>query len=111
MNKYFMPKQVMPKFLPYPEFLLKSDLNLAARETYALLLHRTTLSQLNGWTDENDRVFVIYPIAELAKDLGCCEMTVKRALKALDDADLIERRRVGFDKANLIFPKLPTEQF
>lgn len=110
MNEYFKEKQMMPKYLPYPEFLLQTPISHTAREAYALLLSRTTLSQQNGWTDKNGHVFVFYPVAELAKDLGCSEMTVKRALKELDKADLIERRRRGFDKVNFIFPKLPTEQ-
>ena len=110
MNINLKADSALPQFLPYPKFLLCSELSLSARELFALLLNRATLSQMNGWGDENGKVFVIYPIEELAKDLGCSNATVKRALLSLGKADLIERRRYTFNGANRIFLKLPTEQ-
>lgn len=110
MNKKIDMDNKLPEYLPYPKFLLKSDLPLAAREVYALLLHRTTISQINNWTDDEGNVFVIYPILELAKELNCSDMTIKRALKTLTEADLIERRRTTFNGANRLFLKFPEEQ-
>ena len=110
MNINFKADTALPQFLPYPKFLVGSKLSLSARVVYALLLQRTTLSQMNGWTDEDGKVFVVYPIEELASDLGCSTATVKRALLSLDEADLIERRRYAFDGANRIFLKLPMDQ-
>ena len=42
----------LPPYLPYPRFLLQTDLTQTAKLLYALLLDRATLSQANGWLDE-----------------------------------------------------------
>ena len=59
----------LPPYLPYPRFLLKMDISQTAKLLYALLLDRTTLSQRNGWQDDNGRTFIVYPIAEIAEML------------------------------------------
>ena len=86
----------LPAYLPYPRFLLETDLSHTARELYALLLDRSTLSQKNGWQDSEGRTYIVYPIAEIAEmlDKGCT--TIKGALNELDAAGLLERRRTGF---------------
>ena len=57
----------LPPYLPYPRFLLKMDISQTAKLLYALLLDRTTLSQRNGWQDNQGRTFIVYPIAEIAE--------------------------------------------
>ena len=59
----------LPAYLPYPRFLLETDLSHTARELYALLLDRSTLSQKNGWQDSEGRTYIVYPIAEIAEML------------------------------------------
>ena len=59
----------LPPYLPYPRFLLKMDISQTAKLLYALLLDRTTLSQRNGWQDDQGRTFIVYPIAEIAEML------------------------------------------
>ena len=99
----------LPRYLPYPEFLLRTEISLTARQVYAMLLDRTTLSQKNGWVDENGSVFVIYTIKKIADATGKCVTTIKHALKELSDRGLIERRRNGFNMPNMIFAKLPVD--
>lgn len=67
----------LPAYLPYPRFLLETDLSHTARELYALLLDRSTLSQKNGWQDSEGRTYIVYPIAEIAEmlDKGRTERT------------------------------------
>lgn len=57
----------LPAYLPYPRFLLETDLSHTARELYSLLLDRSTLSQKNGWQDSEGRTYIVYPIAEMAE--------------------------------------------
>ena len=97
----------LPAYLPYPRFLLETDLSHTARELYALLLDRSTLSQKNGWQDSEGRTYIVYPIAEIAEmlDKGCT--TIKGALNELDAAGLLERRRMGFSAANRLYVKVP----
>ena len=107
---YMTDQTRLPVFLPYPRFLLDMDLTQTARVLYALLLDRSTLSRKNGWKDRQEHIYLIYTIAELAKDLGKSHMTIKKALNELTDAGLLEKRKQGFSKPNLLFVRLPAEE-
>ena len=104
---YITADTAMPQFFPYPCFLLKMDLSYTARLLYALLLDRITLSQKNGWQDGEGRIFIVYPVAEIAEmlDKGCT--AIKGALKELDAAGLLERERRGFSAPNRLYVKVP----
>ena len=97
----------LPQYLPYARFLLNTDLSHTAKLLYTLLLDRATLSQKNNWVDEQGRIYVIYPLSHLAKDLGCCISSVTRAFSELENAQLMERIRSGFSKPSRILLKVP----
>ena len=59
----------LPPYLPYPRFLLQTDLTQTAKLLYALLLDRATLSQANGWLDEGGRIYLVFPIEKIAAAL------------------------------------------
>ena len=99
----------LPPYLPYPRFLLKMDISQTAKLLYALLLDRTTLSQRNGWQDDQGRTFIVYPIAEIAEMLDKGQTAIKAALNELDAAGLLERKRAGFSAANRLYVKLPPQ--
>ena len=103
-SDYLTVTTPLPQYLPYPRFLLDTDLSHTAKLLYTLLLDRATLSQKNNWMDE--RGFV----SALSKALRCSTMSIKRALRSLEDADLIERRRGRITVPNSIFVKVPTAQ-
>ena len=83
----------LPAYLPYPRFLLKMEISQTAKLLYALLLDRSTLSQKNKWQDGEGRIYIIYPIAEIAEILDKGSTTIKGALNELDTAGLLERER------------------
>ena len=91
----------------YPVSLLKMEISQTAKLLYALLLDRSTLSQKNGWQDGEGRIFIVYPVAEIAEmlDKGCT--AIKGALKELDAAWLLERERRGFSAPNRLYVKVP----
>ena len=97
---YIRADTTLPAYLPYPRFLLKMEISQTAKLLYALLLDRSTLSQKNGWQDGEGRIFIVYPVAEIAEmlDKGCT--AIKGALKELDAAGLLERERRGFSAPN-----------
>ena len=99
----------MPPFIPYPRFLLEMGLSYTAMLLYALLLDRTTLSRKNGWEDDKGRIFIVYPVAEMAGTLHKTTVTVQTALNELDRAGLVERRRRGFSIPNRLYVKLPPD--
>ena len=109
-SNYLTADTPLPQYLPYARFLLNTDLSHTAKLLYTLLLDRATLSQKNGWVDERGFVYVIFPLSSLSEVLQCSTMSVKRALRSLEDADLIERRRGRIAAPNSIFVKVPTEQ-
>ena len=109
-SDYLTVTTPLPQYLPYARFLMDTDLSHTAKLLYTLLLDRATLSQKNNWVDERGFVYVIFPISSLSEALRCSTMSIKRALRSLEDADLIERRRGRITVPNSIFVKVPTEQ-
>ena len=107
MAEYMTVKTIIPSYIPYPRFILKMDLSHTARLLYALLLDRSTLSQKNGWTDSEGRVYIVYPIAEIAEILDKGRTTIQDALNELANAGLMERKRTRFAAANHIYVKVP----
>lgn len=100
----------IPAFLPYPRFLLKIELTNTARVLYAMLLDRAKLSRRNGWKDEKGQIYLIYPISNMAKDLGKSQTTTKKAMQELGDAGLVEKKRQGFCMPNILYIKIPQEE-
>lgn len=105
-----MPNTPLPQYLPYARFLLDTDLNHTAKMVYTLLLDRATLSQKNNWVDERGFVYVVFPLSSLSEILRCSTMSIKRALRSLEDTGLIERKRGKLAVPNSIFVKIPAEQ-
>ena len=106
-SDYLKPNMPLPQYLPYARFLLDADLSHTAKLLYTLLLDRATLSQKNNWVDDWGRIYVIYPLSNLAKDLGCCVSSVTRSFTELEKANLVERVRYGFSKPSHILLKVP----
>ena len=97
-------------FYRIPKILFSQDkfwnVSTDAKLLYGILLDRMNLSARNGWLDEAGRVYIIFTIGEIKESLGCAE---KKAVKLLDElekkAELIERKRQGLGKPNLIYVK------
>ncbi len=110
MTEFITPESRLRGYLVIPRSVLRMDLNATELQVYLLLLDRARLSARNpGWQDENGRVYLVYPIREMARALGKSESTVKAALAKLEKRDLVLRRRTGFCRPNRIFVKLPEE--
>ncbi len=110
MNRLFTADSVMPSYLIYPRALLKMDLSATENAVYMLLLDRARLSARNwNWRDREGKVFLCYPILELARALGRSDTAVKKALQGLEKRQLISRKRQGLGKPNRIYVLLPQE--
>ena len=81
-SDYLKPNMPLPQYLPYPRFLLDTDLSHTAKLLYTLLLDRATLSQKNNWMDECGFVYVIFPLSSLSDALRCSTMSIKRVALA-----------------------------
>ena len=105
--EYITAETIIPPYLPYPRFLLKMDLSQTAKLLYALLLDRSTLSQKNGWQDSEGRIYIVYPVTEIAEILDKGRTTIQDTLNELAAAGLMERKRTRFAAANHIYVKVP----
>lgn len=99
-------------FYRIPKALFKeerfSGLSIEAKILYGFLLDRMSLSMSNGWFDEENRVYVVYTIEDVAQDLGCGRDKAIKVLAELDTKKgigLIERKRQGFGKPDIIYVK------
>lgn len=82
-----------------------SSLSLEAVFLYGILLDRTSLSRKNGWIDERGHVFIVYPVEEISKLTGKCKNRILALMKELSDIGLVERKRQGLTKPNIIYVK------
>ena len=98
----------VPQYIPFPRFLLDMKLSHTAKLIYSVLLYRANLSKINGWIDEQGRVYITYPVTEIAENLHKGVSVIKEGLSALDRAGLTERKR-NFSAPDTIYVKLPTE--
>ena len=106
-SDYLKPNMPLPQYLPYARFLLDTDLSHTAKLLYTLLLDRATLSQKNNWVDAQGRIYVVYPLSKLSKDLRYSLSSITRAFAELENAQLVERIRSGFSKPSRILLKVP----
>ena len=82
------------------------NVSAEAKILYGLFLDRMGLSARNKWVDEQGRVYIIYTIDQIMKAIGCSDKKVNRMLRELEVvAGLIERKRQGLGKPNLIYVK------
>ena len=111
LNKLYTDEESLRCYYAYPKGLLGLRLSDTDKSVYLLLLDRARLSGRSGgdWRDAQGRTFLIYPVASLAKDLGCSKSAVCNSLNVLEKTDLIHRQRLGMGKPNRIYVKLPPE--
>ena len=99
-------------FYRIPKILFKDkmfkDVSAEAKVLYGLMLDRMGLSIKNRWVDEENRVYIIYTIADIMEDLNCADQKAGKLLSELDTVKgvgLIERKRQGLGKPNIIYVK------
>ena len=97
-HKYYQIPQEL-----FESSLYKDKLNSDSKILYAFLLDRLSLSIRNHWVDNANRIFLIFTRQEVQEKLGLSEKTVTKAFKQLVDTDLIEEKRQGLGKPNLIY--------
>lgn len=73
---------------------------------YGILLDRMNLSQKNGWLDPDGRVYIIFTVEEITEAFQCASQKAVKLLAELETkAGLIERKRQGLGKPNLLYVK------
>lgn len=84
------------------------DLSCEAKVLYGLMLDRMSLSLKNHWMDEEERVYIIFTVNNICELMNCGTQKAVRLLKELDvktGIGLIEKKRLGLGKPNVIYVK------
>ena len=98
---YRIPRQLIVG----PEF---KHVSTDAKLLYGLMLDRMGLSARNGWYDEENRVFIYYPLDEIKEALNCGNDKAVKLLAELDTGKgigLIQRVKQGQGKPAMIYVK------
>lgn len=82
-----------------------ADLSVNAKLLYGVLLDRMNLSMKNRWFDSENRVYIIYQIAEIMEDFNFSKKTAVRYLNELEDFGLVEKKRRGLGLPSLLYVK------
>lgn len=112
LDYYYGNEAEQYSFYRIPKILFTDDrfkaVSVEAKVLYGLLLDRMALSIKNSWLDEDGRVFIIYTISDVMETLCCAEQKANKLLSELDSTKgvgLIERKRRGLGKPNVIYVK------
>ena len=96
-------------FYRIPRLLIKDQhfkgLSSDAKLLYGLMLYRMALSMKNHWLDNENRAYIIYSISNVMDDINCSKPTCVKIMKELDSFGLIERKRKGLGKPDIIYVK------
>lgn len=79
------------------------NMGIDAKVIYAFLKDRMSLSNHNGWKDENGDIYLLFSQESIADILNCSVSTVSRAMRSLRQYDLIDVIRQGLNKPNKIY--------
>ena len=108
---YFYGQQAEQfSFYRIPKMLFTDDrfwnVSTDAKLLYGILLDRMNLSARNGWMDAAGRVYIIFTLEETMAALNCGDNKATKLYNELEKkCGLIERKRQGLGKPNLIYVK------
>ena len=96
-------------FIRIPKTMLTektfSSLSLQAKMLYGILLDRMGLSMKNGWFDSENKVYIIYQIAEIQEDLGFSKKKAIDYLNELESFGLVKKKRRGLGLPSILYVK------
>ncbi len=104
---YHISDVLKEEYIKFPLGLLAEtkyrDMSLEAKMIYSLLLNRLTLSQKNGWINEDGEVYLIYTREDAADTLNLSYKKTIAAFKELIAAELLLEHRQGRGYPNLLY--------
>ena len=108
-NYYYGNQADQFSFIRIPRVLLLDalfePLTIQAKLLYGVLLDRMGMSMRNGWLDEENRVYIIYQIAEIQEDLGFSKKKAIDFLTELEQFGLVEKKRRGRGLPSILYVK------
>ena len=111
-NYYYGKEAESFSFFRIPKLLFTdpifAKLSSDAKVLYGILLDRMNLSMKNNWIDEENKVYLIFTIEEIAEIMCCATQKATKILQELDDKKgigLVEKKRLGLGKPNILYVK------
>lgn len=111
-NYYYGKEADQFSFFRIPKLLFTdpifASLSSDAKVLYGILLDRMNLSMKNNWIDEENKVYIIFTIEEIAEIMCCATQKATKILQELDDKKgigLVEKKRLGLGKPNILYVK------
>jgi len=68
-----------------------SSLSPAAKMMYAVLLAKMAEAKKNSWIDDKNRVYILYPLRKLEKDINYSRHTIIDCMNELEEFGLISK--------------------
>lgn len=103
-------------YIRIPKVLISCEpycnISADAKIAYGLMIERTSLSRINQWIDDQDRVYITYTVDTLMQVLHRSRNKVIRILKELDTqhgCGLIERKHRGLGRPDTIYVRVIDE--
>ena len=93
----------IPKLLFTNDYF--ADLDVSAKVLYGLMLERMSLSLKNSWFDSENRAYIYFSQQDAMELLNCKVNKVISLFKELDKFGLIERKKQGQGKPDVIYLK------
>lgn len=110
-HDYFYGNEMeMTSFFRIPKVLIEnpaySEMSVEAKFLYGCFLDRAALSVTNKWKDGKGHIYIIFQFEDIKRILGCSNQKAGKVLVELEkEYDLIERKKQGQGKPNLIYVK------
>ena len=96
-------------YIPVPKILMTDPqfkrLSAEAVLLYSIMLNRMSLSRKNEWFDDENRVYIIFTLEEIIETIGRAHTKCVNILKELECVGLIERKKRGLGKPDIIYVK------
>ena len=96
-------------FVRIPKILVTEtqfvNVSIHAKVLYGLLLDRMGMSVKNEWLDEENRMYIIYPIDEISKDMGVGRRKAMECLSELEKEGLVQKQTRGNGLPSLLYVK------
>jgi hypothetical protein len=113
MSEYYTVNEMYgEKFYQVPKVfftnpLYKDNLTDTEKLAFGILRDRFSLSKKNGWFDDQGRIYFIFTIDNLMEIFDCSNKTASNIKKRLIKVGLLEVKKRGQGKADLLYLKKP----
>ena len=96
-------------FIRIPKVMMTEEifapLSVQAKILYGLLLDKLGEATKHQWMDENNRAYVLYPIAEIQEDMNISKKKAMASLNELVKVGLVEKKLQGFGQPSMLYVK------